>query len=122
MKLTFTDEAKERVARYLGSGKKMLLDFDDGVGPFSKTGSCSLDGGYRLLFVNQQTTVPEFNQLLDSNLGPILIKGESRTQFDDEMEVRFNRQFFTMPLVSSHRTLTDNVEAVDYSGTPLSTS
>ncbi|MCT3443227.1 iron-sulfur cluster biosynthesis family protein, partial [Limosilactobacillus fermentum] len=40
--LTFTEAAKERVARYLSPDKKIILDYDDGVGPFSKLGDCSL--------------------------------------------------------------------------------
>ncbi len=44
MNITFTDQAIERLQRYELSSKKMLLDFDDGVGPFSAVGSCSLDG------------------------------------------------------------------------------
>lgn len=119
MKLTFTEEAKKRVARYLGPNKRILLDFDDGVGPFSAIGSCSLDGGYQLIFVDRDADLPEFDRTLDSNIGQVLIKGESIAQFDDQMEVRFNRQFFTMPLVSPTGTLTDNVEVVDYSNIPL---
>lgn len=38
MDLTFTEAAKERVARYLSPDKKIILDYDDGVGPFSKLG------------------------------------------------------------------------------------
>lgn len=122
MKLTFTEEAKKRVARYLAPDKRILLDFDDGVGPFSAIGSCSLDGGYQLIFVDRETELPEFDRALDSNIGQILIKGESLVQFDDEMEVRFNRQLFTMPLVSRRGTLTENVEVIDYSGIPLPTN
>ena len=31
MYLTFTDDAKQRLSRYLGTSQKMLLDYDDGV-------------------------------------------------------------------------------------------
>ena len=39
--------------------------------------------------------------------------------FDDEMEVRFNPRYFTMPLVSPKRVLTDNLEVLDLSNTDL---
>lgn len=121
MKITFTDEAKKRVERYLGPNKKILLDYDDGVGPFSAIGNCSLENGYQLIFVDQDISLPDFDRALESNIGQILIKGESLPQFEDEMEIRFNQHLFTMPLVSRKGILTDNIEVIDYSGIPLPT-
>lgn len=120
MNVTFTDGALQRVNRYLSPDKKVLLDYDDGVGPFSAVGNCSLDSGYQLIFVDRDLAVPDYDLQISSNIGPILIKGESRPQFEDEMEVRFNRHLFTMPLVSRKGVLTDNLEVVDYSGGPRS--
>ena len=37
----------------------------------------------------------------------------------DGMEVRFNPRYFTMPLVSPKRVLTDNLEVLDLSNTDL---
>lgn len=34
MELRVTQAAQERLARYLSPDKKLVLDFDDGVGPF----------------------------------------------------------------------------------------
>lgn len=119
MKVTFTDEARKRIERYLAPGKKILLDYDDGVGPFSAIGNCSLESGYQLIFVDSGVSLPDFNRALESNIGQILIKGESLPQFEDEMEVRFNQHLFTMPLVSRKGILTDNIEVIDYSGIPL---
>lgn len=121
MNVTFTDDALQRIKRYLSPAKKILLDYDDGVGPFSAVGDCSLDSGYQLLFVDKDLAVPDYDRRIDSNIGPILIKGESLPQFEEEMEVRFNRHLFTLPLVSRKGILTDNLEVIDYSGTPGAT-
>ena len=120
MNVTFTDGALQRINRYLSPDKKVLLDYDDGVGPFSAVGNCSLDSGYQLIFVDRDLAVPDYDLQISSNIGPILIKGESRPQFENEMEVRFNRHLFTMPLVSRKGVLTGNPEVVDYSGGPRS--
>lgn len=119
MKITFTETAAQRVARYLGPTKRMLLDFDDGVGPFSSVGTCSLDGTFRLIVVDRQVDLPDFDQQLSSNLGDIGIKGYSAVQLDDQMEVRFNKQYFTIPLVSTKRTLTENLPIIDLSTADL---
>lgn len=121
MNVTFTDDALQRIKRYLSPAKKILLDYDDGVGPFSAVGDCSLDSGYQLLFVDKDLAVPDYDRQIDSNIGPILIKGESLPQFEEEMEVRFNRHLFTLPLVSRKGILTDNLEVIDYSGAPGAT-
>ena len=119
MNITFTDQAIERLQRYELSSKKMLLDFDDGVGPFSAVGSCSLDGDYRLILDKEDLDTPDYNEKITSNLGDVFIKDHTAVQFDDGMEVRFNPRYFTMPLVSPKRVLTDNLEVLDLSNTDL---
>lgn len=113
MYLTFTDDAKERVSKYSAPNKKMILDYDDGVGPFSAIGDCGLEGGYKLIFVNKDREFPDFNAKIESNLGDIYYKDYTKPQFSDEMELRFNSRYFTMPLVSPFGTLTENVEILD---------
>ncbi|MBD5806626.1 iron-sulfur cluster biosynthesis family protein [Limosilactobacillus walteri] len=117
MNITFTEGAVNRLKRYDLSNKKMLLDFDDGVGPFSAVGSCSLDGAYRLILVAKDTKTPDYDEKINSNLGDVFIKHHTAVQFDNEMEVRFNPRYFTMPLVSPRRVLTDNLEVLDLSDT-----
>ena len=126
-KLTVTDAALERIKKYLSPDKQIVLDFDDGVGPFSAIGNCSLDANYRLIFVNRDVKLPDFDGVVSSNIGDIRIKSEwyASAQFEDQMELRFDPKHFTTPLVSPTKILTDNVEVVEideplkteYSGT-----
>ena len=113
MKLTFTPQAQQRLQKYLQPDSKLILDFDDGVGPFSKLGNCSLDANFKLIIVSKDAKFPDFNAQLDSNLGPIWYKDYTASQLDEKMEVRFNQTYFTMPLVSEQRTMTDNLEFLD---------
>lgn len=53
MKLTFTPQAQQRLQKYLQPDSKLILDFDDGVGPFSKLGNCSLDANFKLIIVKK---------------------------------------------------------------------
>lgn len=114
-RLTVTDAALARIRLHLSPNKKIILDFDDGVGPFSAIGNCSLDANYRLIFVNQNAVLPDFDEKISSNIGDIYIKSElyANVQFEPEMELRFDRRHFTLPLVSPKGTLTENVELVD---------
>ena len=113
MKLTFTPQAQQRLQKYLQPDSKLILDFDDGVGPFSKLGNCSLDANFKLIIVSKDAKLPDFNAQLDSILGPIWYKDYTASQLDEKMEVRFNQTYFTMPLVSEQRTMTDNLEFLD---------
>ncbi|WP_251546691.1 iron-sulfur cluster biosynthesis family protein [Limosilactobacillus caecicola] len=119
MYLTFTDEANQRLARYLAPYKKMLLDYDDGVGPFSALGNCSLDDNFKLIFVDKDKDFKDFDANFNSNLGTIFYKGYTKPQFDDEMTVTFNQSSFTMPLKSPHGFLTDDLEILDVSADGL---
>lgn len=115
--LTVTDAALERLNKYMSPDKKIVLDFDDGVGPFSAIGNCNLDANYRLIFVNKDVDLPDFDEKVESNIGDIYIKSEpyANIQFEKQMELRFDPKHFTMPLVSPTKILTDNVEVVDVS-------
>lgn len=126
-KLIVTDKAMERLQHYISPDKRVVLDFDDGVGPFSAIGNCNLEANYRLIFVNKDVDLPDFDERVSSNIGDIYIKSElyANVQFEDQMEIRFDPKHFTMPLVSPTKILTDNVEVVEineplkaaYSGT-----
>lgn len=113
--LTVTDEALARIKDHLQPGKKIVLDFDDGVGPFSALGNCSLDAHYRLVFVNEDADLPDFDEVVKSNIGDVYIKSElyANIQFEQQMELRFDAHNFTLPLGSRKGMLTDNVEVVD---------
>lgn len=119
MEITFTQAAKERVAKYLGPDKKLLLSIDDGVGPFSKMGTCAQGGAFQLIVVNKSAHFKDFDAVVDSNLGPIEYKGYSQNQMDPAMKIDFNKTYFTMPMTSANGTLTENVELRDFSDQPV---
>ena len=113
MQINFSSAAVKEVQAYLNSDTRILLDFDDGVGPFSHVATCSLDAGFGLLFVTTQMDTHEYNQKISSNLGPIYIKDYSATQLDEDMQVRFNQKYAILSLQSDHRIITPNLELID---------
>lgn len=114
MKLNITPAAQERLKHVKGDRPaKLILDFDDGVGSLSKFGACSMDGGYRLLLVNNDTEANDYSGVIDSNLGSIQYLPADVAQFDDQMELRFDPNYLTMKLVSPNHILSGNVEVVD---------
>ncbi|MBS9336884.1 iron-sulfur cluster biosynthesis family protein [Fructobacillus parabroussonetiae] len=98
MKLTFTDTAKARLEKLAGTDKKIVLDFDDGVGPFSDEANCTLALSFNLLFVPKDTDLKEFGATIDSNMGTVYAKPYSLDQMDDEMKVDVNEKYLRYTL------------------------
>ncbi|MBM6754881.1 iron-sulfur cluster biosynthesis family protein [Lactobacillus alvi] len=114
MQLTVTPAAKERLARYLKADQKLVLDFDDGVGPFSDLGNCSLDVNFKFIILDGSQPLPaDFDAHFSSNLGEIYYKSYTKPQYAEKMKLDFEPTYFTMPLKSPLATLCDNVEVVD---------
>ena len=98
MKLTFTDAAKARLEKFATPDKKIVLDFDDGVGPFSKEANCTLALSFNLLFVPKNTDLSEFGATIDSNLGTVYAKPYSTDQMDEEMTIDVNQKYLRYSL------------------------
>lgn len=85
MELTFKDAAKERIEKRLNEDTKIVLDFDDGVGPFSDAASCTLDVAFSLVLCRPDQLTADYDQHLSSNLGDVYFKGYADTQLDGRM-------------------------------------
>ena len=76
MKLTITDEAATKLRPFFGDPNAIvLLDFDDGVGPFSKVGVCSLNQAFQLVIVDKDEDIHDYNEKIVTELGDVYYKG-----------------------------------------------
>ncbi|MHA8110285.1 iron-sulfur cluster biosynthesis family protein [Lactobacillaceae bacterium Melli_B4] len=94
MKMVITDAAKAKIEQIAGSNTKLLLSLDDGVGPFSDVGSCSVDTAFDLVVVDADMETPDYDKEIDSNMGPVYYKGYSGQYIDDPgltLDVQFNQ-------------------------------
>ncbi|MHC9532605.1 iron-sulfur cluster biosynthesis family protein [Dellaglioa sp. L3N] len=98
MYLKISEDAKKKIETSVGNDSQILLDFDDGVGALSKEGSCSLDSSFRILIVNNQNDSSAYDEVIDSDLGPIRVKGYSKTYMDDNMQLLVNDRFNSLSL------------------------
>ncbi|MEE5988867.1 iron-sulfur cluster biosynthesis family protein [Ligilactobacillus equi] len=91
MKLTVTKEASKKLSPYLTDSKyDLLLDFDDGVGSLSKVGVCSLDSNFRVVAVKHGDYAKDYNEVLESNVGPFRYKDYSDMYMDKVMRLELN--------------------------------
>lgn len=98
MYLKVSEDAKNKIMNLVGDDSEILLDFDDGVGALSKEGTCSLDSSFRMLIVNDQNDSKAYDEIIDSDLGSIRVKGYSKTYMDENMQLLINERFNTLTL------------------------
>lgn len=91
MKIVFSDAAKERVERDLEPNKALVLDFDDGVGPFSDEATCTLDVAFNLIVVDPEKISKDFDEMVPSNLGQVYVKGYAINQLDENASIDLDK-------------------------------
>ncbi|WP_226789470.1 iron-sulfur cluster biosynthesis family protein [Latilactobacillus graminis] len=106
MTLTMTPAAIAKIQAKMTSGQKILLDLDDGVGPFSNVGYCSLDTSFRLLLVPADADIKDYPGEFESNLGPVYYKDYAASYFDEHeiLDINDKNQMLTL---SNHSGLVD---------------
>ena len=108
MFLTISDAAKAKLTQRLTPQTKIVLDFDDGVGPFSDAGMCTLDVAFNIILCESDQITNDFDQKIDSTLGPVYIKGYTATQMDSDMTLSVDK-YLRYSLAGPSGTLDSNV-------------
>ena len=74
MELNVSAVAASRLAPMLHADKALILDINDGIGPYSRPSKTSGQAKFNLLIL-PRTNVPDvYDAHLDSPVGPVLIK------------------------------------------------
>jgi len=109
MKLSIPQELLEKYPK-IKEAKYLLLDFDDGVGPYSQLGNaCSIGSHFKLVLLDEE--LPEvFDKQIDSNVGPVYIKGYSTMYLDQNMRIVRNPSYGNFELRSDNTLLDSNLE------------
>ncbi|MFD0896757.1 iron-sulfur cluster biosynthesis family protein [Loigolactobacillus binensis] len=114
MFLTVTAAAQAKLAKYLTAERQLILDLDDGVGKYSKLGSCALNLSYRLLVVDAATDISEdYSGILASTIGPLHIKPYSTEYLAANMRLDVNPRLNTLGLFSESEQMDPNVNVID---------
>lgn len=104
---------QERLKQHMNPGDRLILDFDDGVGRYSKVGVCSLDVSFRLLIVADDTLDSVYDTTLDSPMGEIWIKGYAANFVDEAPKLSVNK-FGLITLTTATGTIDSNVAVLDH--------
>ncbi len=111
--LQMSQAVQERLKKHMGDSDQLILDFDDGVGAYSKVGVCSLDVSFRFLVVNPQNVDAIYDKSITSPLGPVLIKGYADNYLNEAPELNVNK-FGLITLKTAAGIIDTNVEILDH--------
>lgn len=112
--LQMSQDVQERLKKHLlNDTDQLVLDFDDGVGAYSKVGVCSLDVSFRFLIVNKQGIDAVYDQTIASPLGDVRIKGYADNYVDEAPELYLNK-FGLITLKTAAGIIDTNVEILDH--------
>lgn len=103
---------QERLKKHLTSDNdQLVLDFDDGVGAYSKVGVCSLDVSFRFLIVDKNSVDAVYDTKVASPLGDVLVKGYADNFIDQSPKLTLNK-FGLINLSTSEGVVDTNVEVM----------
>ncbi|KRM57659.1 iron-sulfur cluster biosynthesis family protein [Secundilactobacillus malefermentans] len=110
--LKMSSDVEKRLKNHGADKKNIVLDFDDGVGPYSVIGGCALDGGFKLLLVGSEVG-DDYQVQLDSPLGKIWVKDYSYEYFENENPQLKLSGAGMIQLTNNSGVVESNLEVVD---------
>ncbi|GGI65018.1 MULTISPECIES: iron-sulfur cluster biosynthesis family protein [Enterococcus] len=113
MKLQITKEAQAVIEKQRQAGDRLLLDFEDAIGPFTEDAvSCQLYPNFRLLLVPQEfpeNQLADYNDLLETQMGTVYMKKTSQMLLDKEVEIAIEPSYQRIQLRSNAGILAANL-------------
>lgn len=113
MKLSITPAAQEQINKVYQPDDILVLDFEDGQGPFVDAGaSCQLYPHFRLLFVPNHFSKEElsfYDDQLETELGTVYTKKSSEAFLDKEVRFSVEKSYQRLQLTSDSGVLAATV-------------
>ncbi|WP_125763340.1 iron-sulfur cluster biosynthesis family protein [Companilactobacillus hulinensis] len=121
MRIEMTNEVKEKLQPYVDAGKTLLLDLDNGLGPYSAEGNCALVTKFRFIAIDPDASKSDYEIALDSDLGPIYFKKIADDYIQSGMQLEINPKT-KMIVFKNDRELVDGaVNIVDWDAVKANT-
>ena len=113
MELKMSQAVINKLEGYHSNEGALLLDLDDGVGPYSKLGICSLDTSFRFLLVSDKEVPAPTPLLSHLRLDLFISKDYTANYFDQEPKLNLNERFQSIMLETESGVVDRNVEIID---------
>lgn len=114
MHIQFDEASAAKIRQHLVSGNKLLLTFEDGVGPYSQHAMIHMQVQFSINIIGPEMTTQGYDQKIASNIGDILVKGYSLEDLDEHMNIRLNTSHNTLSLSGDSGLIDNNLGFIDF--------
>ena len=117
MELLLTDEAKEKLLAQQNEDEQLLLDIEDGDGPFADSRvTCQIDTSFRLILVKKETTkdLSLYSVQVETAVGPIYIKKSALMYLDDPTTIAVEPTYKSLQLKGPSGLLKGNLQIIHH--------
>ena len=111
--LQITSAAQKEIKKRISGPAKLLLNYNDGVGPYSKVGSCSIGTDFDVLAVRPNEKTPDYNAQLKSPLGVVSYKKYSARYLDNNLKLDVDPSFGQLTLSGAGGLIDGSVQVID---------
>lgn len=116
MEFIVSQEAEELLRGKISEDDQLLLDVEDGDGPFAYSRiTCQIDTSFRLIIVNKDTTadLSLYSETAETVLGPIKIKKSALMYLDDPTTLAVEPTYKSLQLRGPSGLLKNNLQLID---------
>lgn len=114
MEIKLDEAAKEKLSNHLGSGKLLLLTFEDGVGDYSQHAMIHMQTQFSINIISKGMEKEGYDETIPSEIGDFWIKGYSKEDLQEDMHIKFNPRLSTFSLSGEGGLIDDNLGFIDF--------
>lgn len=114
MEINFDDKAQAKIKTHWQDGDRLLLTMEDGVGPYSQHAMIHMQVQFTINIIGPDMSMDTYVDQIDSNMGPVYIKGDTREDLDEHLTLKFNPKYSTFVLAGDIGELDGNVGFIDF--------
>jgi uncharacterized protein YqkB len=114
MEIHFNDAAVAKLTPHLAPDKRLLLTFEDGVGPYSQHAMIHMQVQFTINVIPDSDDATDYDVDLPSNLGPVGIKGYSQEDLDEHLSLKYIPNMSIFTLSGDGGDIDDNVQFIDF--------
>lgn len=120
-RIEMTSEVKAKLQPYVDEGKVLLLDLDNGLGPYSDEGNCALVTKFRFIAIDPDAPKSDYEIALDSDLGPIYFKKIADDYIQKDMQLELNPKTRMIVFKNARELVDGAVNIVDWDAVKANT-
>lgn len=115
MEFIVSKEAEELLRGKVNDNEQLLLDVEDGDGPFANSRiTCQIDTSFRLIIVEKETSadLSLYSEVVDTQMGPIKIKKSALVYFDNPTTLAVEPTYKSLQLKGPGGIIKNNLQIV----------